>query len=64
MIREATNVINSSKLIIEDKFKFFITVLNFQVPKTIYFTKNTKVGNSMKTIVTNINTPTLNFIEH
>lgn len=33
MIRKATNVINSSKLIIEEKFKFFIKVSNSQVPK-------------------------------
>lgn len=64
MIKEVTNVINSSKLIIEEMFKFFIKVSNSEVPKIYALLKLHKQGKNIRPIFSNINEPIYHFAKH
>jgi hypothetical protein len=64
MIRETNNIINSSKIVVEEKSRFFVKVQNPQIPKLYGLPKIHKPGNSMRPIVSNINAPTYNLAKH
>jgi len=58
IIRESIKIINNSKLIIEERSRFFIKASNPQMPKLYALPKIHKPGNSMRPIVSNIEAPT------
>lgn len=64
MIRETTKIINNSKLIIEEKSRFFIKTPNPQMPKLYALPQIHKQGNVMRPIMSNIGAPTYGLAKH